>query len=83
MSNGFQQLHTTTTVRTVSQNDTGCNNFTKKILVLAASVIAKRDGVAPRPDTRTASAFPTRLGTGSFLRLRLSRQHAGTNPHAC
>jgi hypothetical protein len=35
----------------------------KKLLVLAASVIAKRDGVAPRPDTRTASAFPTRLGT--------------------
>ena len=31
MSNGFQQLHTTTTVRTVSQNDTGCNNFLKNI----------------------------------------------------
>lgn len=26
--------------------------------VLAASVIMKRGGVAPRPDTRTASAFP-------------------------
>ena len=31
MSNGFQQLLSTTTVRTVSQNDTRCNNFLKNI----------------------------------------------------
>ena len=63
MSNGFHQLHTTTTVRTVSQNDTGCNNFTKNIGGPERLWALTNPNGQALPLCLIALLAPTRLGT--------------------